>query len=107
MSGHSLRSGSAQTLAADGASIAELQQAGGWKSPSTPGIYVRNEAASARAGRQAPLQGGRVNLDALAPVIGDRRRVGRLERLLGRRLQEEIPVAAVLPVCLGRCSGSR
>jgi len=46
VSGHSLRVGSAQTLAADGASIAELQQAGGWKSPSTPGTYVRNEAAA-------------------------------------------------------------
>ena len=43
---YSLRVGSAQTLAADGASIAELQQAGGWKSPTTPGIYVRNEQAA-------------------------------------------------------------
>ena len=44
--GHSLRVGSAQALAADGASIAELQQAGGWKAPSTPGLYVRNELAA-------------------------------------------------------------
>ena len=46
VSGHSLRVGSARSLAADGASIAELQQAGGWKSPTTPGIYVRREAAA-------------------------------------------------------------
>ena len=44
--GHSLRVGSARDLAADGASVAELQQAGGWKSPSTPGIYIRRESAA-------------------------------------------------------------
>ena len=44
--GHSLRVGSARELAADGASIAELQQAGGWKSPTTPGVYIRREAAA-------------------------------------------------------------
>ena len=44
--GHSLRGGSARELAADGASVAELQQAGGWKSPTTPGVYIRREAAA-------------------------------------------------------------
>ena len=44
--GHSLRVGSARELAADGASVAELQQAGGWKSPTTPGGYIRREAAA-------------------------------------------------------------
>ena len=44
--GHSLRVGSARDLAADGASVAELQQAGGWKSPTTPGVYIRREAAA-------------------------------------------------------------
>ena len=44
--GHSLRVGSARSLAADGASVAELQQAGGWKSPTTPGVYIRREAAA-------------------------------------------------------------
>ena len=44
--GHSLRVGSARELAADGASVAELQQAGGWKSPTTPGVYIRREAAA-------------------------------------------------------------
>ena len=44
--GHSLRVGSARDLAAAGASVAELQQAGGWRSPSTPGVYIRREAAA-------------------------------------------------------------
>ena len=44
--GHSLRVGSAREFAAAGASVAELQQAGGWKSPTTPGVYIRREAAA-------------------------------------------------------------
>ena len=36
LGGHSLRVGSARELAAAGASVAELQQAGGWRSPATP-----------------------------------------------------------------------
>ena len=44
--GHSLRVGSARDLAAAGASVAELQQAGGWRSPSTPGVYIRREEAA-------------------------------------------------------------
>ena len=47
--GHSLRIGSARELAADGASVAELQQAGGWKSPPTPG--VSSGAKQPHAGR--------------------------------------------------------
>ena len=34
--GNSLRGGNARELAADGASVAELQHAGGWKSPTYP-----------------------------------------------------------------------
>ena len=44
--GHSLQVGSARELAADGASLVELQQAGGWRSPTTPAIYVRRESAT-------------------------------------------------------------
>ena len=33
-------------LAADGASLVELQQAGGWRSPTTPAVYVRRESAT-------------------------------------------------------------
>ena len=44
--GHSLRVGSACELAADGASLVELQQAGGWRSPTTPAVYVRRESAT-------------------------------------------------------------
>ena len=46
LGGHSLRVGSARELAAAGASVAELQQAGGWRSPATPEIYIRREAAA-------------------------------------------------------------
>ena len=37
VSGHSLRVGSAQSLATAGASVVELQQAGRWRSPAMPG----------------------------------------------------------------------
>ena len=36
----------ADRLAADGASLVELQQAGGWHSPTTPAVYVRRESAT-------------------------------------------------------------
>lgn len=48
-SGHSGRTGAAHSLAARGASLVELQQAGRWKSPSMPAAYAR----SARAGQNA------------------------------------------------------
>lgn len=44
--GHSLRVGSARELAVAGASVAELQQAGGWRSPATPEVYIRRETAA-------------------------------------------------------------
>lgn len=46
ISGHSLRVGSAQSLALRGASLVELQQAGRWTSPFMPGRYVRGQRAS-------------------------------------------------------------
>ena len=54
--GHSLRVGSARELAADGASVVEFQQAGGWRSPTTPAVYVRRESAT-RGPRVGPRQG--------------------------------------------------
>lgn len=45
VSGHSLRVGSAQSLAAAGASLVEMQLAGRWKSPSLPGHYARGALA--------------------------------------------------------------
>ena len=39
----SLRAGGARSLAMDGASIAEIQQAGGWRSPTMPMRYARSE----------------------------------------------------------------
>ena len=43
VSGHSLRIGAAQSLAAAGAGLVELQQAGRWDSPSMPAHYARGQ----------------------------------------------------------------
>ena len=56
VSGHSLRVGAAQSLAERDVSLAELQRAGGWKSPAMPGYYVRSQEAS--RGAVARLRGG-------------------------------------------------
>ena len=45
-SGHSLRVGSAQSLASQGASLVEMQNAGRWQSPAMPGHYARGEFAA-------------------------------------------------------------
>ena len=44
-SGHSLRVGSAQSLAADGASLVEMQISGRWIDSRMPAAYARNELA--------------------------------------------------------------
>ena len=54
VSGHSLRVGSAQSLAAAGASLVEMQREGRWKSPEMPGLYTRNQTA--RRGATARLR---------------------------------------------------
>ena len=46
VSGHSLRIGAAQSLAAAGAGLVELQQTGRWGSPSMPGHYARGQLAA-------------------------------------------------------------
>lgn len=46
VSGHSLRIGTAQELAAAGAGIVDLQDAGGWKSPRMPAHYARHQHAA-------------------------------------------------------------
>ena len=46
VSGHSLRVGGAQSLAAGGASLAEMQTAGRWTSPAMPGHYARGQLAA-------------------------------------------------------------
>ena len=46
ISGHSLRVGGAQTLAAAGASLVELQTAGRWRSPEMPAYYSRSQQAA-------------------------------------------------------------
>ena len=49
VSGHSLRVGGAQSLAAAGASVVEMQTAGRWQSPSMLGRYARGQLASRSA----------------------------------------------------------
>ena len=59
VSGHSLRVGSAISLARAGATLVELQQAGRWKSPDMPARYTRGETA--RSGPVARLRHGQEN----------------------------------------------
>ena len=58
-SGHSLRVGSAQSLASQGASLVEMQNAGRWQSPAMPGHYARGEFAA--RGAVARLRYGEVS----------------------------------------------
>ena len=53
-SGHSLRVGSAVSMAERGASLVAMQAAGGWASPAMPGHYARQ--ATARRGAVATLR---------------------------------------------------
>ena len=46
VSGHSLRVGGAQSLAAGGTSLVEMQTAGRWQSPAMPGHYARGQLAA-------------------------------------------------------------
>ena len=46
ISGHSLRIGSAVSLAQAGASVVNMQVAGRWKSPQMPAHYARAESAA-------------------------------------------------------------
>ena len=48
-SGHSLRVGSAQSLAARGATLPELQAVGRWADPAMPGRYCRAQSAGQSA----------------------------------------------------------
>ena len=57
VSGHSLRVGSAESLAQGGASLVEMQTAGRWKDPKMPAHYARSELAE--RGAVARLRDGR------------------------------------------------
>ncbi|MXZ54647.1 MAG: tyrosine-type recombinase/integrase [Gammaproteobacteria bacterium] len=57
VSGHSLRVGAAQSLAAAGAGVVEMQTAGRWKSPDMPGRYARKQLAA--KGAVAKLRHGK------------------------------------------------
>ena len=59
VSGHSLRVGSAQSLAAAGAGLVELQEAGDWQSPTMPAHYARHQLAARGAVAKLRYQAGR------------------------------------------------
>ena len=59
VSGHSLRVGSAQSLAAAGAGLVELQEAGDWQSPAMPAHYARHQLAARGAVAKLRYQAGR------------------------------------------------
>ena len=59
VSGHSLRVGAAQSLAAAGAGLVELQQAGGWQAPTMPAHYARHQLAARGAGAKLRYQAGK------------------------------------------------
>lgn len=65
-SGHSARVGMAQDLAADGAALPELMQAGRWKSSAMPALYTRSQAAG--RGAVAKYHAGREARGARVPA---------------------------------------
>ena len=58
ISGHSLRVGAAQSLAAAGAGLVEMQQAGRWQSPTMPARYAAGELAARGAVSRLRYGGG-------------------------------------------------
>ena len=58
VSGHSLRVGSAQSLAAAGAGLVELQEAGDWQAPTMPAHYARHQLAARGAGAKLRYPAG-------------------------------------------------
>ena len=56
--GHSMRVGTAQFLAEHGASLVEMQQAGGWSSPAMPAQYAGAQLAGKGAGARLLRRGG-------------------------------------------------
>lgn len=49
VSGHSLRVGAAQSMAASGATLVDMQIAGRWQSPQMPALYSRHQLAGSNA----------------------------------------------------------
>ena len=67
ISGHSLRVGGAQSLAAGGADLVELQTAGRWTSPQMPAHYARGQLAA--GGAMARLKYGWTEPEATPPNL--------------------------------------
>ena len=66
VSGHSLRVGAAQSLAAAGASLVEMQTAGRWRSPVMPGHYAHGQIAG--RGAVARFRYGEKAAESMAPA---------------------------------------
>lgn len=49
VSGHSLRVGAAQSMAASGATLVDMQVAGRWQSPQMPALYAKHQLAGSNA----------------------------------------------------------
>ena len=71
ISGHSLRVGSAQSLAAAGAGLVELQQAGDRKAPQMPARYARHQQSDGPLKDPPPLE---TELRTCEPIVGPGRR---------------------------------
>lgn len=78
VSGQSLRVGMAQTLAAAGASVVEMQQAGRWNSPQMPAHYARGERAGRNAVARLVHGGGHQGKKASGSSVDVKRRTLRL-----------------------------
>ena len=99
ISGQSLRIGMAQTLAAAGASVVEMQLAGRWKSPQMPARYASGERAGrnavarlvhgteCRSGNQASKSPGGIRRHAMRVAEQFQASGNREGRLLARALR--------------------
>jgi integrase len=59
VSGHSCRTGSCQDMVAAGIELLEIQQAGGWASPTMPALYNRKQAAAIGGAAKLAFEQGR------------------------------------------------
>lgn len=56
---HSCRTGSCQDMVAAGIELLEIQQAGGWASPTMPALYNRKQAAAIGGAAKLAFEQGR------------------------------------------------
>ena len=110
-SGHSGRVGMAQALAADGAGLPELMEAGRWESPTMPARYIKEQQAGCGAvakyhrkrGAGMPPGDDAVPEDEATPGAQDPKTTPAcpkaLNRLPGQGISRNCPVNARLCDC--------